>query len=323
MVVELWERALHQRGGSSKVLVSDGQVVVHERRSRLVCLDAADGTLRWDRPVGPWPRALVNAGGRVLVVSNDRLSCLDPRTGDPHWQVGLPRWSAHVAVADGAVLTGGWRGYTAPAAFDLADGRPRWTSPARSRTELPVAWAGGFLLGDGPRAWLLDPRDGREAASWRLPLPLAGADGGAVFTVLDEDRCVAVCGSRTLAVLHRGGQVELLRPHRHPLLGGAPLRADGLLWLREARPGGWVAVDPLDGIPWRRTALPGRPVAAGVVRTAGGVAVALEDGALLRAPGVPSPAGRERVGDRIAAVHELGADRLLAVTRSSLRAWQL
>ncbi|RKE16782.1 hypothetical protein [Streptomyces sp. TLI_171] len=47
-------------------------------------------------------------------------------------------------------------------------------------------------------------------------------------------------------------------------------------------------------------------------------------------PGPGGPSGperrtghRERIGHRVAAVHALGPDRLLAVTRNSLRAWQL
>ncbi|MFJ5229055.1 PQQ-binding-like beta-propeller repeat protein [Kitasatospora sp. NPDC088391] len=338
VVVELWERVLHQRGAHSRLCVAGGRVLVHERHSRLVCLDAADGSPGWDVPLGTWPRALVVAGDRVLALPQDRpvLSCFALGSGALLWQAELARGSGHVTVVDGVVLTGGWRGYTAPAAFALADGRPLWRAPAPVRTELPAAWAGGLLLGDGTRAWLLDPRTGRETASWRLPLPLAGADSGTVFTVLDEDRCAVVCGSRSVVVLSRTGRaVEVLRPQRNALLGGAPLRADGLLWLRERRcggGGGWVGVDPLDGTPRQRVAVRERPVTAGVVGTPTGVAVALEDGALLRVPGPELPGGtggtggtgnRERIGHRVAAVHALGPGRLLAVTRNSLRAWQL
>ncbi|MFJ8621968.1 PQQ-binding-like beta-propeller repeat protein [Kitasatospora sp. NPDC093550] len=327
MVAELWERVLHQRGAYSTVAVAGERVLVHERRTRLVCLGAADGALRWDAPVGAWPRALVVVGQRVLVLPQDRpvLSCLSLGTGELLWRAEVAHWTGQVAVADGVVLVGGWRGYTPLHAFDLTDGRPLWRAAARTMTERPVAWAGGLLLGDGGRAWLVDPRDGRELESWWLPAPLTGADGNAVFTVVDPDRCAVVCDGGTVLVLRAaGGRAERLPAHEGALLGEAPLPVDGLLWLREVRSGGgYVAVDPLDGARRRRIGVEGRPLARGVVGTTGGAAVATEDGALVHLDGDGGVAGRERLGGRITALRDLGAGRLLAVTRNSLRGWRL
>ncbi|WP_354644153.1 PQQ-binding-like beta-propeller repeat protein [Kitasatospora camelliae] len=326
MVAELWERVLHQRGAHSAVAVAGERVVVHERRTRLVCLGAADGAVAWDIPVGTWPRALVVTGERLLVLPQDPpvLSCVRLTTGEVLWRAGLPRWAGHVAVADGVVLAGGWRGYTPLTALDLTDGRPLWRSAAPVTTELPVAWAGGLLLGTGSRAWLIDPRDGRERESWELPRPLAGADAGAVFTVLDADRCAVRGGGGSVLVLRRpAGRSESLTTHGNPLLGGAPLAVGGMLWLRERRSGGeYLVVDPLDGTRSRRTGV-GRIVVPGVVPTAGGAAVATEDGGLFHLDGEGRVSGRERLGGRLAGVHALGGGRLLAVDRGSLRAVRL
>ncbi|MER7769226.1 PQQ-binding-like beta-propeller repeat protein [Kitasatospora sp. NPDC096140] len=327
MVTELWERVLHQRGAYSQLALAGERVVVHERRTRLVCLGAADGTPLWDVPAVAWPRALVVVGRRVLVLPQDRdvLACLALTTGELLWQAEVEHWTGQVAVADGVVLVGGWRGYTPLAAFDLTDGRPLWRSGSRATTERPVAWAGGFLLGHGARAWLVDPRDGRESASWELPRPLTGADGRPVFTVVDADRCAVGCDGGAVVVLRADGRrPELLTTHEGPLLGEAPLLVDGVLWLREVRAAGagYVTVDPLDGTRRWRAGL-GTPAAQGVVGTAGGTVLASEGGRLFRLDAGGGVAGRERLGGRIAAVHDLGAGRLLTVTRNSLRAWRL
>jgi hypothetical protein len=146
-----------------------------------------------------------------------------------------------------------------------------------------------------------------------------------VFTVVGQDRCAVVCDGGTVAVLRAaGGRAERLPAHGGGLLGEAPLPVGGLLWVRETRSGGgYLAVDPLDGTRRRRIGVEGRPLARGVVGTAGGAAVATEDGALVHLDGHGGVAGRERLGGRIAALRDLGAGRLLTVTRNSLRGWRL
>ncbi|WP_052390436.1 PQQ-binding-like beta-propeller repeat protein [Streptomyces sp. NRRL B-24484] len=326
MVEGLWERVLHQRGTHSAVVVAGGRVVVHERRTRLVCLDAVDGAVAWDLPVGTWPRAVVVTGDRVLVLPQDRpvLSCIGLTTCEVFWRAEVPAWTGNVAVAGGVVLAGGWRGYTPLTAIDLTDGRLRRRIATTVETERPAAWSGGLVLGSGTRAWLIDPQDGRELEAWQLSRPLAGADGRAVFTVLDADRCAVRCGEDAVVVLRRGrGRDEPLATHEGPLLGGAPLAVGGLLWLRETRSGGeYVAVDPLDGARRWRTAV-GRPTAEGVVRAGGGVVVASEDGTLFRLRAGGEVSERHRLGGRIAALHDLGDGRLLTVARNGLRVWKL
>ncbi|MFD5560777.1 outer membrane protein assembly factor BamB family protein [Kitasatospora griseola] len=107
MATELWERVLHQRGAATKVAVTDESVLVHER-TRLVCLDPADGTLKWEARVGHWPDALLVVGPRVLVLApGGALHCLSRSTGATHWRAEMPPWTRHLAVTNGVALAGG------------------------------------------------------------------------------------------------------------------------------------------------------------------------------------------------------------------------
>ncbi|MEV4168763.1 PQQ-binding-like beta-propeller repeat protein [Nonomuraea sp. NPDC049709] len=166
----LWERRLHQPGMASRAAATVGRVVVHERLTRLVCLNRHDGSVRWDRPVGTWPSAVVVAGDCCLVLPQDeaQLSCLDLVTGAVRWRAGLRGFTGHVVASGSTVVVGGWRGYTPMAAFDLADGRLLWRTPQRMATVRPAPFGDGVLLGSGSAAWLIDPRDGRELVRWRM-----------------------------------------------------------------------------------------------------------------------------------------------------------
>lgn len=123
----VWERNLHQAGRDTAVATAPGHLVVHERGTRLVGLDPDDGSVRWDVPVGTWPRDLILAGPYCLVLPQNPsdLLCLDVHTGTLVWRVELARFSGNVVVAGDTVLAGGWRDYTPVRAFDLATGAPR------------------------------------------------------------------------------------------------------------------------------------------------------------------------------------------------------
>ncbi|MFI9786307.1 PQQ-binding-like beta-propeller repeat protein [Kitasatospora sp. NPDC051984] len=314
MVTKLWDRVLHQRGAYSKPAIANGSVLVHERHTRLVCLDLADGALKWDVPVGDWPDRPVVVGPRVLVLSQG-LRCLSLATGEVLWRDEVERYTRYLAVANDVVLTGGWRGYSPLQAFDLTDGRLRWQTPGPVRTQRPVAWGDGLLLGNGSRAWLIDPRTGREQQSWQLPEPLRDAELRGLFTVLDADRCAVRCGTSSVAVLQRNStEAELLRTHDGPLLPEAPVLADGLLWLRRQRGIGALAVDPSDGTVVHRIDVQ-LHLAHGVFPPAAAVT---EAGTVLHPDGTTT-----RLGTRISAVQDLGDGRLLTLTRNSLRVYRI
>ncbi|WP_392957440.1 PQQ-binding-like beta-propeller repeat protein [Streptomyces sp. LN245] len=241
----LWERELHQRGGVSVFVVGPDCVVLHERHTRLVCLERVDGAVRWDVPLGTWPRGIVLAGDRVLVLPQapNLLSCIDLRTGASLWSAPTPRWTGNLAVHSDTVVIGGWRGYTPMSGLDLADGGVRWTTPSPVTSVRTLAWAGGVLTGSGHEAVLLDPADGSDLARWRLPDPLAGPDAKA-FVPVDAERVVAVCEASSLVTFGIGADEPTRLGSYDPF--GAVGYIPGSVWmLRSGR--GFLAVDPVDG----------------------------------------------------------------------------
>ncbi len=318
----LWERDLHQRGSASSFLVTEDRVVVHERHTRLVCLDREDGSVRWDAPVGTWLRNLVIAHGRCLVLpqSPNQLSCLDLRTGAALWHVELPRLFGHVVASTDTVLVGGWRGYTPLAAFDLRDGRPLWQTPLPERTALPVLWGGGVLMGHGPEAWLIDPRDGSEMARWQLPEPLADSELRPVFTAVGPDHCLARLGPRSLMRLQSSGAVDELIRHDVDLVAEGAEFVGGVVWLRQSR-AGYLAADPNTGSTlWRVNV--GQPLVSGVIRADDGFVVASE-GALFRLRPDGQIMERSPHAQRISALRDLGAGEMIITTRGTLKALAL
>ncbi|MET9896172.1 PQQ-binding-like beta-propeller repeat protein [Streptomyces sp. NPDC006465] len=242
----LWERELHQRGGVSVFVVGPDCVVLHERHTRLVCLERVDGAVRWDVPLGTWPRGIVLAGDRVLVLPQapNLLSCIDLRTGASLWSAPTPRWTGNLAVHSDTVVIGGWRGYTPMSGLeDLADGGVRWTTPSPVTSVRTLAWAGGVLTGSGYEAVLLDPADGSDLARWRLPDPLAGPDAK-TFVPVDAERVVAVCEASSLVTFGIGADEPTRLGSYDPF--GAVGCIHGSVWmLRSGR--GFLAVDPADG----------------------------------------------------------------------------
>ncbi|MFE2853902.1 PQQ-binding-like beta-propeller repeat protein [Streptomyces lavendulae] len=242
----LWERELHQRGGVSAFVVGPDCVVLHERHTRLVCLERADGAVRWDVPLGTWPRGIVLAGDRVLVLPQtpNLLSCIDLRTGASLWSAPIPRWTGNLAVHSDTVVTGGWRGYTPMSGLDLADGGVRWTTPTPVTSVPTLAWAGGVLTGIGYEAVLLDPADGSDLARWRLPDPLAGPDATA-FVPVDAERVVAVCEASSLVTFGIGSDGPTRRLGSYDPFGAVGYVQGSVWMLRAGR--GFVAVDSADG----------------------------------------------------------------------------
>ncbi|MEV8326653.1 PQQ-binding-like beta-propeller repeat protein [Kitasatospora sp. NPDC056731] len=316
----LWERELHQRGSASSFLVTEDCVVVHERRTRLVCLDREDGSVRWDAPIGTWPRNLVIADGRCLVLpqSPNLLSCLDLRTGAALWHVELPRFSGHVVTVTDTVLVGGWRGYTPLAAFDLRDGRPLWQTPLPAHTALPLSWGGGVLLGHGPEAWLIDPRDGSEMIRWQLPEPLTDGELRPVFTAVGPDHCLARCGPGSLMLLQlSSGAVDELIRHDADLVAEAAVFVGGVVWLRQPR-AGYLAADPNAGSTLWRVDV-GQPLVSGVIQADDGFVVASE-GALFRLRPDGQVMERSPHAHRISALRDLGDGEMIVTTRGTLKA---
>ena len=350
----LWTRQLHQRGAPETLAVAGEHVVVHERRTWLVCIDRREGAVRWSARVGTRPYGVITAApaiasgpetrDSVLVQESGRLSCFRLTSGAEVWSVGLPRWCRGPVVAGGTVVTGGWRGYTPLSAFRLADGRPLWRTTEPVRTAKPVAWGGGVLIGSGTEVRLIGPGSGRELSHWRLPGPLTETDHRPVFTVIDEDRCLVRCGSRSLVSLRlSSGQVEQFLRHDTDLAATAAEFVDGVVWVREARAApdgtcGRLALEPEDGgVAGRVEAR--EPLMGGVVPVPGAVPGAISGATpgrvpetrfaavgdsgvlyLLERDGRIARRIRSRPRGRALALRGLGDDALAVVGRGTLRA---
>ncbi len=334
----LWIRQLHQRGDAGTLAGVGEHVVVHERRTRLVCLDRHEGAVRWDTGIRTRPYDVVTApapgpgAGSVLVQENDLLSCLRLTDGAGVWSVGLPRYCRSPVIAGDTVVTGGWRGYTPLTAFRLVDGRPLWRTPEPARTAKPLVWGGGVLVGSGTDVRLIDPGSGQELSRWRLPEALTETDHRPAFTAIGQDRCLARCGRRSLVTLRLcSGHVEPFLSHDADLAASAAEFAGGVVWVREARVTsdgacGRLAVAPENGRVVGRVDVR-EPLVGDVVPVPGlvpgaGFAVVGDSGVLclLEREGRIVHRIRSRPPGRALALRGLGGDLLAVVGRGTLRA---
>jgi outer membrane protein assembly factor BamB len=322
----LWRRALHQRGTPGAVAVTPDHVVLHERRTRLVSVDPADGVTRWDVPLGTWPRAVVVDGTRCWAIpqDHDQLRCLDLVTGTTRWTVGLTPYTGHLVVVGDTVLVGGWRGYTTLRAFDRWDGTLRWESVAPMDSALPAAVGPhGVLVGQpgGTAVRLLDVRDGVETHRWTLPERLAAGDGQRpAFVAAGADRFLVRCGRHAVWQIRprAGTAAEFFRHDGELAVDGISLTG-GLVWAREAG-SGYVAVDAATGRRlWRLDA--GPAVVGDVVRSGSGLVVATARPGVLRLVDDDGTVREQvTVDQHIQGVRGLGPDALLVVGKGTLAA---
>ncbi|MFC3451679.1 outer membrane protein assembly factor BamB family protein [Amycolatopsis speibonae] len=318
-----WERSLCQAGSPSAMAVTARHLVVHERSTRVVGLEPADGSVRWDVPVGTWPRDVVIEGQYCLVIPQNvsRLRCLDVETGEDVWQVEPGSFAGHVAVHEDVVLVGGWRGCTPLSAVDLRTGDVRWRAKDRRGTALPAATADGFLIGEpgGDSVCLIDRDDGRESATWSLPGPLVGPDSGPAFVPDDEGGFLVRCGDRSVVRVRLSERkAETLVHAEQDLFPRAVERRGGLLWLAERR-GGCAVVDASDGTArWRIDH--DRRFVPSVASVDGGFVIADEGGLLFRIEQDGAVRERVRITQRIRCLRGQAPSRLVLLTKGSLLA---
>ncbi|MFJ8911451.1 PQQ-binding-like beta-propeller repeat protein [Amycolatopsis sp. NPDC102389] len=318
-----WERPLHQAGSPSAMAATSRHLVVHERGTRLVSLEPADGSVRWDVPVGTWPRAVVIDGPYCLVLpqNSGRLLCLDIETGDDVWQVEPGSFAGHVVVNEGLVLVGGWRGYTPLSAVDIRTGALCWRAEEYGGTVLPAATEAGFLLGEpgGDSVRLIDRGDGRELATWSLPEPLVGPDIGAAFRADDDGGFLARCGDRLVVrIALSETKAETVARAERDLTASAVGLCGGLLWLAERR-GGYTVVDASDGAE-RWSIQHDRRFVPSVGSVDGGFVIADEGGLLFRIDMAGAVSERVRITQRIGDLREQVPSRLLLLAKGSLLA---
>lgn len=320
-----WRRPLHQLGEPTAVAVAPDRVVVHERGTRLVCLNATDGVVQWDVPFGTWPRAVVVEGDQCWAIpqNRDELYWLDVHTGALVRSTRLPPFTGHVVVTGDTVLVGGWRGYTRLHAFDRYSGITRWTSAQRVHTVLPGAVGSHVLIGQpgGRSVQLIDPRDGNEIFRWVLPEPLIGADGQwDAFTPAGEDRFLVRCGQHTVWQIHaRSGEADEFFRSDTELAADGMSVTDGVVWVRESR-AGHVAVDAATGSTLWRVDV-GYPTVGDVVAAGRGFfVVAGQPGMVLLIDSTGTIRERITVDRRNAALRGLAPNTVLVIGKGTLTA---
>lgn len=301
--------------------VTARHLVVHERSTRLAGLEPVGGAVRWDVPVGTWPRAVVIEQPYCLVIpqNSGRLLCLDIETGEDLWQMEPGAFAGHVVVNEDLVLVGGWRGYTPLSALDLRTGAVRWRAGEHGSTVLPAATEAGFLVGKPGHesVRLIDRGDGRELATWSLPEPLAGPDIGTAFRAERGGGFLVRCGDRLVVriALSETKAETVVRAERD-LMPGAVDLCGGLLWLAERR-GGFTVVDPSDGAGrWR--VRHDRRFVPSVASVDGGFAIADEGGSLFRIDLAGAVHERVRITQRIRDVREQAPSRLVLLAKGSM-----
>lgn len=318
-----WARPLHQAGSETGLAVAGDALVVHERHSRLVSVDPADGSTRWDVHVGTWPRAVAISGQRCLVLpqNTNQLLCLDLATGERVWSSDLHQFTGHLVVADDTVLVGGWRGYTPLRVLDTATGQLRWETDDRVHTVRPVVAEGGFLIGepDSPVVRVIDRQELREISSWSLPQPLVGYDNRSAFTTLGGHRFLARCGPRSVVeIVPSEGTVREVVLAESDVGFSVPAQIGGLLWMHD-RGAGFTVVDPADGRVSHRVDVR-QPLVDQVVPVDNGFVVAGTAGTLFHLDAGGQVSTRRTVSRRIRALCGLGPVRVLAMTKGMLLA---
>jgi hypothetical protein len=240
----VWSRPLHV--SSLAVAVSSGSVVVAERHSRLVRLDAGSGEQHWDQRVEDCWGATVIAGDRCLYLSQAGvMHCFDLDTGRRLWLTPDLRLRHHVSVSGAVIFLGGWRGYHPLARVSLADGEPLpFDGKAlidAGRLALPLALRlgpnpgpdthGVLIAGAGRPVLLLMGASGVVLAEWTLPEPVVFSDFGGGYSVSDDGRVAFLCGRRTIMAFQLDRGVQVLWRHERDLRPREPMLEDRTLWV--------------------------------------------------------------------------------------------
>jgi len=209
---ELWRRPVGP--GWSSFVLAGGELCTQEQRDEdeaVACYDAATGeplwlhayrARFWESLGGAGPRATptYHRGRLYTLGATGVLSCLDAATGAAVWSrdikndtdAAIPDWgfAASPLVVDDLVVVhapGAVPG-KAVAAYDLADGTPRWSgaAPGQSYASPHLATLAGtrqIVMVTGAGAFALDPATG--AALWTHSWPLPGGSRVVQPTILD------------------------------------------------------------------------------------------------------------------------------------------
>lgn len=279
----VWSQALPGRGLSSPIIIGDRVIVTassgyRQRRLHVLCLDAGDGRIRWERQF--WatgrtvshPKTCVAAptpasdGERIFAFySSNDLACLD-LDGNLLWYRGLtydyPNASnslgmtSSLVTAEGTVIAmveNDSESFTA--GLDAATGEDRWRidRPRAANWTSPALWTEGaktlVLLQSSAGVAAVDPHTGHTA--WKY------SDGAATIPSLVVSGDVAYVPSHGLTAIRPGHSTpdvaEIVWQERSVSPGTAsPVAYGGSLFVLSS-PNILVCVSCADGsVRWKR-----------------------------------------------------------------------
>jgi len=239
----LWQRTLHERPQVVRARAADGVLVTLERGTRLVRLDPLTGELRWEVKVeDPWGDLALGEDVCVYVSGHGSMRCVELDSGRVRWVRPNERFRRHLCVAQGAVTSGGWRGYRPLRGYDVRSGDELW-----SRTVLgeessenqvveefhrPEPFVGGVLIcpRNGRDLWMIDVRTGVVVQRWDLPEPITADVDARAFWPTGDGQVTFSCGA-SVAVLDPVGGIATVWADPDDRPTGAQLLFGGRLWI--------------------------------------------------------------------------------------------
>jgi outer membrane protein assembly factor BamB len=200
------------------VLIGLSERSVFRSGGRVVCLDAASGGLKWERPTSfPVFSSAAVAGGRVYVGegyhedSGCKLRCLEVASGEELWAFETRSHIESSPVVEGGRVAFG-AGDDGLYCLDAASGKEVWHFPAEHIDLSPLAASGLVFAGIGygeHAAVCLAAKDG--AVRWRTPIDLpawgapvlagarlfVGTGNGTMVASAEEPRGKVLCLAAT------------------------------------------------------------------------------------------------------------------------------
>jgi outer membrane protein assembly factor BamB len=127
----VWTYPIHHAFGA---FAADGdECFVAARHTRLVSVSSQTGQLRWSARIkSPHGWLAFNDRSVFYLNQHEYLIAVDRKTGEPRWARNLSGTNGWLHAFGGAVVVGGWRGYTDILGIDADDGKTCWTRSARN-----------------------------------------------------------------------------------------------------------------------------------------------------------------------------------------------
>ena len=106
---------------------------VAARHTQLVSVSSQTGRFRWSARIeSPYGWLAFNDRSVFYLDQHAYLIAVDRKTGEHRWSRNLSGTNGWLHALGGAVVVGGWRGYTDILAIDADDGKTCWTKSARN-----------------------------------------------------------------------------------------------------------------------------------------------------------------------------------------------